>query len=374
MSRFTSTKRIDTRWRNNDFIGEPGSSHTFADALHEEFLVDWAYQIQIGDIVITETPTTGNIQMATLTVGDIVLTGTATGNFGGGGGGSGNSTIYYQTNEPSATGKNVGDLWVDSDAIISTIPITIIGTSPISASTNTSTLTSTLTISTASTSASGAVQLTDSTSSTSTTTAATPNSVKSAYDLANTSVQRDVFSLYEFGSNSVIGTLSRFTLTTSFAHTRNAVYYVRLVAHRDFTVSNISVTSSATASSALTGCRLGIYTRSGTSFTLVAQTASDTTIGNTINTKYTRALATAGGYPATYDLTEGSEYWIGLYQGWPSTGATGATWLGAASRLTSSANAATGIQVYTQTGQSDLPASGTGTESTTLNGVYLEVL
>lgn len=82
MSKFTSTKRINSRWRNNDFIGEPGSSHTFADALHEEFLVDWAHQIQIGDIVITETPTTGNIQMSTLTVGDIVVTGTATGNFG----------------------------------------------------------------------------------------------------------------------------------------------------------------------------------------------------------------------------------------------------------------------------------------------------
>lgn len=44
----------------------------------------------------------------------------------------------------------------------------------------------TLSIADASTSVKGAVQLTDSTSSTSTTTAATPNSVKSAYDLANT--------------------------------------------------------------------------------------------------------------------------------------------------------------------------------------------
>ena len=44
----------------------------------------------------------------------------------------------------------------------------------------------TIGIQSASTTQSGAVQLTDSTSSTSTTTAATPNSVKSAYDLANT--------------------------------------------------------------------------------------------------------------------------------------------------------------------------------------------
>jgi len=41
--------------------------------------VDWALQISDGSIVITETPTTGVIQMAALTVGDITLTGTASG-------------------------------------------------------------------------------------------------------------------------------------------------------------------------------------------------------------------------------------------------------------------------------------------------------
>ena len=48
----------------------------------------------------------------------------------------------------------------------------------------------TISIASASTSAAGAVQLTDSTSSTSTTTAATPNSVKSAYDLANAALPK----------------------------------------------------------------------------------------------------------------------------------------------------------------------------------------
>lgn len=48
----------------------------------------------------------------------------------------------------------------------------------------------TLTIADASTSAKGAVQLTDSTASTSITTAATPNSVKSAYDLANAALPK----------------------------------------------------------------------------------------------------------------------------------------------------------------------------------------
>jgi len=48
--------------------------------------VDWALQISDGSVVITETPTTGNIQVSTLTVGDIVLTGTASGDFGTAGG------------------------------------------------------------------------------------------------------------------------------------------------------------------------------------------------------------------------------------------------------------------------------------------------
>jgi hypothetical protein len=79
LSRFTSTKVINTRWRNNDFVGAAGSTHTFPDAFHEEFLVDWALQISDGSVVITETPTTGVIQMSSLTVGDITLTGTALG-------------------------------------------------------------------------------------------------------------------------------------------------------------------------------------------------------------------------------------------------------------------------------------------------------
>ena len=41
--------------------------------------MDWALQISDGSIVITETPTTGVIQMSSLTVGDITLTGTALG-------------------------------------------------------------------------------------------------------------------------------------------------------------------------------------------------------------------------------------------------------------------------------------------------------
>jgi hypothetical protein len=62
------------------------------------------------------------------------------------------------------------------------------GTAPISVATGTTT--PAISIASASTSVVGAVQLTDSTSSTSTTTAATPNSVKTAYDLANAALPK----------------------------------------------------------------------------------------------------------------------------------------------------------------------------------------
>ena len=64
----------------------------------------------------------------------------------------------------------------------------VTGTAPISVANGTTT--PAISIASASTSAAGAVQLNDSTSSTSTTTAATPNSVKSAYDLANAALPK----------------------------------------------------------------------------------------------------------------------------------------------------------------------------------------
>ena len=94
----------------------------------------------------------------------------------------------------------------------------------------------------ASTSVVGIVQLTDSTSSTSTTTAATPNSVKSAYDLAGTAIPKNTVTttgdiLYASGSATVarlgIGTASQVlsvgtagvpTWTTATSSTPPAVF------------------------------------------------------------------------------------------------------------------------------------------------------
>ena len=86
-----------------------------------------------------------------------------------------------------ATNADMDFTWINNDqgditGITATSPLTGGGTSGAI----------TVGIQAASTSQSGAVQLTDSTSSTSTTTAATPNSVKSAYDLANGAVAKSI--------------------------------------------------------------------------------------------------------------------------------------------------------------------------------------
>jgi len=133
-------------------------------------------------------------------------------------------------------------------------------------------------------------------------------------------------------------------------------------------VSNISFVSSAAAITP-TLIRFGIYTRSGTTFTLVARTASDTTIFNANNTKYTRALDTTGGYPATYTLTAGVEYFVSLIQ----VATTGASIVAPTGRTGTAANTATGPQFYTQSTQSDLVTSSTGTLATAQFGNYAEV-
>jgi hypothetical protein len=151
-----------------------------------------------------------------------------------------------------------------------------------------------------------------------------------------------------------MGNFPNWLITTATAPTSGSVVHTRHIAERNFTVSNISITVAATASAGLTLARFGIYTRSGTTFTLVARTASDTTIGNTINTRYTRALATTGGYPATYDFLAGNEYWVSFI----FIGTTMPTVTQAPTGQTVSPTVF-GALHYDQSGQTDLPTTST---------------
>ena len=188
-----------------------------------------------------------------------------------------------------------------SGVIAVTAPITNSGTST----------SANIGVSAGSTSTAGVLQLTDSTSSTSTTTAATPNAVKSAYDLANSAVSKTALRRL-LGQDNSIETIPRFGMVTNVAGTSGSARFVAITPIENMTISAITFVSGDAASSGLTLARFGLYTSDGTNLTLVARTASDTTIFNSTNTAYTRSLATAGGYPATYDITAGTRYYVAI--------------------------------------------------------------
>jgi hypothetical protein len=78
------------------------------------------------------------------------------------------------------------------------------------------------------------------------------------------------------------------------------------------TVSQISMNVISTAASGLTLARMGLFTFDESTATLVARTASDTTLFTSTRTTYTRAFNTTGGYPATYTLVAGTRYGVGV--------------------------------------------------------------
>jgi hypothetical protein len=132
-----------------------------------------------------------------------------------------------------------------------------------------------------------------------------------------------------------------------------SVFFTWFTPATTFTVSAITMASGSTAASGLTLCRFGIYTFDETTATLVARTASDTTIFGAVNSSYQRSLSTVGGFPATYTLTAGTRYGVGV----AIVGTTAPTLAGkvvavGVSTLSPKTNG-------TITGQSDLPTSVT---------------
>jgi hypothetical protein len=80
------------------------------------------------------------------------------------------------------------------------------------------------------------------------------------------------------------------------------------------TVSQVTMLSGGTAAAGLTLARMGLVTydeATGTA-TLVAQTASDTSLFAATRTAYTRSFSTAGGFPATFTLNAGTRYGVAL--------------------------------------------------------------
>jgi len=109
-------------------------------------------------------------------------------------------------------------------------------------------------------------------------------------------------------SSTVQDTHERLNSITSVGGTSQTVYWSFFTPLRDITVSQVTTASGGTAAAGVTGARMGLYSISGTTLTLLARTASDATLFTATSTLYTRSFDTTGGYPATYTLTAGTRY------------------------------------------------------------------
>lgn len=114
--------------------------------------------------------------------------------------------------------------------------------------------------------------------------------------------------------------------------TSGQLVLVFFTAPYNMTCTRLTFVTGGTATASLSLCRFALFTVNETVtdsvtattpvVTMVARTASDTTIGNAQQTIYTRTFNTTGGYPASYDLVAGTRYAAGII----IVGTTGGTW------------------------------------------------
>jgi hypothetical protein len=131
------------------------------------------------------------------------------------------------------------------------------------------------------------------------------------------------------------------------------IFWIFFTPSVSLTVSSITFCSGSIAGSGLTLARMGLYTFDETTVTLVARTASDTTLFTATNTAYTRSLATAGGYPATYALDARTRYGVAVI----AVGTTAPNFAGRT--IVTAVGGQTPRMAATLGSQADLIASGT---------------
>lgn len=143
-------------------------------------------------------------------------------------------------------------------------------------------------------------------------------------------------------------------------------YFTFFTPRTTTTISSISVASASTQTTGQSLVRFGLYTVDGSgNATLVARTASDTTIFSALNTLYTRSLNTTGGYPASYTLTAGSRYALGVVIVAATVGTVYTAFNSIPAPLSTLSPRITGLVA----GTTDLPTSAT-TYSTSTVGVW----
>ena len=131
-----------------------------------------------------------------------------------------------------------------------------------------------------------------------------------SFDLTN-------FSLVTYLAGALNQTKDTVDVATRYGNTvgtlsSGTTYFTMFTPLWTKTISSISVVSGTTQATGATLVRFGLYTVVDDTATLVAQTASDTTIFSSTNTLYNRVFSTVGGFPATYTLQAGTRYAIGV--------------------------------------------------------------
>lgn len=108
-------------------------------------------------------------------------------------------------------------------------------------------------------------------------------------------------------TTSLVDVFDRRLVNTTINLVSGGIYWSFFTAAWTATVTQISMASSGSAS-ALSLARMGLYTADAAgNATLVARTASDTTLF-TSPALFTRSFSTVGGYPSSYTLQAGSRY------------------------------------------------------------------
>jgi hypothetical protein len=164
----------------------------------------------------------------------------------------------------------------------------------------------------------------------------------------------------DYALASSLDTAPRILVNASRNLSNGVVYYSLFTPTENFTMTNFSVycTAAGTDSGGTTVRRMGLYTATGTNnttMTLVARTAADATLGNTVSTIYTRALNTTGGYPSTYSLTAGITYAFAIMA--YNTGGTFG--IPSFAGIQDQFPQLTPYRILTNSAQTDLPASST---------------
>jgi hypothetical protein len=159
---------------------------------------------------------------------------------------------------------------------------------------------------------------------------------------------------------------ARGLVQTSTTINPGTMHWVQFTPAADITVSQISMMTGTTPASGLTLARMGVYevNSDGSSGTLLARTANDTTIFVGNNALYTRSFDTAGGYPATITLTAGNRYALAhIITG--SASGTRISYVAMSNQILNVTPASSNLL----SGQTDLPDTPAGLTNTTI-GVW----